>query len=304
MALPQRITINEVGPRDGLQSQSTHVDLDGRLALVKQLAAAGLQHIEVGSFVSPKAVPQMAGTGDLVRELLNSDLSATPSVLIPNRKGYELAREAGAKNLALVVAATDTMNQKNINMATEQIMTASEELIAAAVDDHLTMQVYLAVAVECPFEGLVAPQQVIALAERLMQYGAKEVVLADTIGAANPLQMTTLLQPLIDSYGAASFSCHFHDTRGMAVANAYAAAQLGISKFDSSIGGLGGCPFAPGASGNVATEDLAVMFEQMGCDTGINLPGLLDAIDLAHELTSNCYGGKASRWLRKAYQSA
>lgn len=302
MALPQRITINEVGPRDGLQSQATHVDLAGRLALVKQLAATGLQHIEVGSFVSPKAVPQMAGTDELVRELLTSDLSATPSVLVPNRKGYELAREAGAKNLALVVSATDTMNQKNINMTTEQIMAATEELIAAAADDQLSMQVYLAVAVECPFEGLVDPEQVIALAERLIKFGARELVLADTIGAANPMQMTRLMQPLIDKHGAAMFSCHFHDTRGMAVANAYAVAQLGISKFDSSIGGLGGCPFAPGASGNVATEDLAVMFEQMGCETGINLPGLLDAIDLAHELTSNCYGGKASRWLRKAYR--
>ncbi len=292
----EHIIINEVGPRDGLQSQAKHLSVEQRLQLINALITSGIRHMEVGSFVSPRAVPQMAGTDELLARL-QPPQDMCLSVLVPNQKGYELARAAGAKKVAVVVSATETMNQKNINMSLDQVMAVAKEIIQQGAAEGISVQAYLSVAFECPFEGPVAPSIVMGLAHEIIGAGAQEIVVADTIGAANPAAVRVLLDPLTAEHGGETFACHFHDTRAMALANIFAAIESGVRKFDSSIGGLGGCPFAPGAAGNAATEDVVMMCDDMGYDTGINMPELLQAVSLAAELTGTCSGGRAHYWL-------
>jgi len=290
------VLINDVGLRDGLQNQAKVLTPEQRLTLIAALVDAGLKAIEVGAFVSPKSVPCMAFTDVVIAGLPVADVNY--SALIPNRKGYDLARESGINTVNLVVAASNTMNEKNISMTTSQVMAVSGEVIEQACKDQLVVQAYIATAWECPFEGIVEESLVIAMAGQLLAAGAASIVLADTIGAANPAGVKSLMEQLVAEYGSDKFSGHFHDTRGMGVANVYAALEVGIRKFDASIGGLGGCPFAPGATGNVATEDVVLMLEQMGFDTGIDLEKLLRAIDLTTELTGSCQGGHSVSWLR------
>jgi len=292
----ETVIVNDVGPRDGLQNQAKTLEPGERLQLIEALLEAGLPSIEVGSFVSPKAVPAMAGTADVVAGLPAG--KANYSALIPNRRGYDLAVGAGVQTVELVVASTETMNQKNINTSTEQAMANAADIINAARADGVNILSCVATAWECPFEGKVAQDVVLGIAREMFAYGADEVVLADTIGAADPGAVRSLTQAAVDEFGAGRISCHFHDTRGMGVANVAAAIDAGIRKFDASIGGLGGCPFAPGATGNVATEDVVLMLTQMGFETGINLRKLVDAVDLAIELTGNCNGGNSINWLR------
>jgi hydroxymethylglutaryl-CoA lyase len=294
--MSQTIRINEVGPRDGLQSQARHLDLAQRQQLIEALFRAGLKHVEAGSFVSPKAVPQMAGTGELLRAL-QIPVDAQLSVLVPNMKGYELARDAGAGTVALVACATETMNQKNIGMGLEQTFAVAEAIIARGKAEGARVQAYLSVAFECPFEGAVADATIIGQARQLAGWGADEVVIADTIGAANPAGVRALMDVLVAEHGSERLACHFHDTRALGLANVFAAIESGVRKFDSAIGGLGGCPFAPGAKGNVATEDVVMLCEQMGFNTGIDMPALLDAVQLASELTGSTQGGRAHYWL-------
>jgi hydroxymethylglutaryl-CoA lyase len=292
-----KIIINEVGPRDGLQNQARILTPVQRLQLIKALIAAGLRNIEVGAFVSPKAVPAMASTDEVVAGLPIGDYEF--SALIPNRRGYDMAKANGVGTVGLVVASSETMNQKNINMLTAQAVEVSRDVLKQSRIDGIRSQVYLATAWECPFEGVVATDQVVKLAVRLFEAGANEVVLADTIGAASPTDVKYLLKALGGAVDLRAVSCHFHDTRGMGLANVFAAVESGIRKFDAAIGGLGGCPFAPGATGNVATEDVAVMLRQMGFDTGLDLRGLVVAADLAAELTGNCDGGHSIRWIKR-----
>ncbi len=292
----ETVIVNDVGPRDGLQNQAKTLEPGERLQLIEALLEAGLPSIEVGSFVSPKAVPAMAGTADVVAGLPAG--KANYSALIPNRRGYDLAVGAGVQTVELVVASTEAMNQKNINTSTEQAMANAADIINAARADGVNILSCVATAWECPFEGKVAQDVVLGIAREMFAYGADEVVLADTIGAADPGAVRSLTQAAVDEFGAGRISCHFHDTRGMGVANVAAAIDAGIRKFDASIGGLGGCPFAPGATGNVATEDVVLMLTQMGFETGINLRKLVDAVDLAIELTGNCNGGNSINWLR------
>jgi hydroxymethylglutaryl-CoA lyase len=291
------VIINDVGPRDGLQNQARTLSPAQRLQLIEALLAAGLPAIEVGSFVSPRAVPAMAGAAEVVAGLPQG--LANYSALVPNRRGYDLATDAGVKTVEIVVASTQTMNQKNINSSTEEAMAGCENIVGAAKIDGVKTLSCVATAWECPFEGPVDEAVVLDLAGKMFAYGADEVVLADTIGAANPASVRSLTQKLADEFGAGRISCHFHDTRGMGVANVAAALESGIRKFDASIGGLGGCPFAPGATGNVATEDVVLMLSQMGFETGIDLRMLIEAVDLANELTGNCDGGHSIRWLRR-----
>ena len=294
--MTETIRINEVGLRDGLQSQSRHLSLDERLRLARSLIDAGLSHLEIGSFVSPKAVPQMAGTGELIASLeVPEDVHL--SALIPNMKGYELARESGMQTVAVVVSATETMNQKNINMSLEKTLDVARTIIERGVADGAKVQAYLAVAFECPFEGPTPRQVVIDQAAQLAQWGAHEIVIADTIGATNPAAVRELMDGLVATHGSARLACHFHDTRAMALANVFAAIESGVRQFDSSVGGLGGCPFAPGAKGNVATEDVVMLCEQMGFATGIDMPSLLQAVDLVSELIGAPQGGRAHYWL-------
>jgi hydroxymethylglutaryl-CoA lyase len=290
------IAINEVGPRDGLQSQSTHLNLAQRQQLVESLLAANIRQIEVGSFVSPRAVPQMAGTDQLF-VALNVPERVRLSALIPNMRGYENAVAAGVGTVAVVASATETMNQKNINMSLAQTFEVARSIIERGHSEGITVQAYLSVAFECPFEGTVDPARIYEQAEQLATWGADEIVIADTIGAANPAQVRTMMDHLVGQHGSDLLACHFHDTRAMGLANVYAAIESGIRRFDSALGGLGGCPFAPGAKGNVATEDVVMMCEQMGFDTGVNMPALLEAVALVSQMTGMEQGGRAHYWI-------
>ena len=292
-----RVTINEVGPRDGLQSQSRILPVAERLQLIRALEAAGISRIEAGSFVSPKAVPAMADTG-LLLQSLDRRGSVNHSFLIPNMKGYELARESGAESVTMVIYASETMARRNARMGMDDAERTAFSIIDLARADGIEVIVIVAVSFACPFEGAVDAALVSRITERFVAAGIHRLVLADTIGAANPAQVAALLTPLAESHGPGILGCHFHDTRAMALANVFAAVQAGIRWFDSSIGGLGGCPFAPGASGNVATEDVVVMLQQMGLETGIDTSRLLKASDLATRLTGTAPGGRVREWLR------
>jgi len=291
----EHVIINDVGPRDGLQNDATAVAPAERSRLIKALVAAGIPAVEVASFVSPKAVPKMAGAAEVVAAL---DLdTADFSALIPNQKGYELARTAGVRSVAVVLSATDTMNRKNINMDLDTTVAVCREIVQQASADGLRARGYVSVAVECPYEGRVPDSRVESLSATLFDAGADEVIIADTIGAANPAQVKVLFERLVDSFGAAPLSAHFHDTRALALANAWQALECGIRKFDASIGGLGGCPFAPGAAGNLATEDLVSLLDQAGFHSGVDLAALLDVVDLARELVQHDLGGRSLAWL-------
>lgn len=291
------VLINEVGLRDGLQNQPAMVACDDKLRLAEALVAAGVRRMEATSFVSAKAVPQMADADELFPRLPRPDLVAY-SALVPNRRGLERARAAGVAEIAVVLSATDTMNRRNINMSLAEAQAASADTVRAALADGMRAKAYVAVAFECPFEGAVDPGRVLGLAESMLSAGAREIVIADTIGAAAPAAVSRLSRECVAAFGAERVSAHFHDTRAMAMANAWAALEQGVRKFDASLGGLGGCPFAPGAAGNAATEDLVVMFEQCGCDTGIDLEPLRLAVALAGELTGRAVGGRTAPWLR------
>ncbi|WP_295872718.1 hydroxymethylglutaryl-CoA lyase [uncultured Zhongshania sp.] len=295
--MAEKIIINDVGPRDGLQNQAVILEPQQRVALIHTLIAAGVKHIEVGSFVSPAAVPAMSGTADVIAALPKGDFHF--SALIPNLKGYELAKASGIDTVSLVIAASNTMNEKNIRMSNSQVMSFAKDVLGRSHTDELITLACIATAWECPFEGLIPENTVIDLCAELFAAGAPEVVLADTIGAASPGQVRSLMTKLVSEFGAHRLSCHFHDTRAMGVANVYAAVECGIRKFDSSIGGLGGCPFAPGASGNVATEDVVLMLNQMGFDTGIDLGKLITAADLVAEQTRTNTSANSAKWIKR-----
>ncbi|WP_026376557.1 hydroxymethylglutaryl-CoA lyase [Aestuariibacter salexigens] len=300
MTHPDTIIINDVGPRDGLQNQPKILTVDERTQLIQALIEAGVPAIEVGAFVSPKAVPAMAGAAELFANVNNSDTDF--SALIPNAKGFELGVAAGVPTLSLVVATSNTMNEKNIRMTNAQALDVCRTVIAMSQDTAATVQVYVATAFECPFEGIIAAQQTIDMCNTLFDMGANAIVVADTIGAANPKQVSALMSELVSQHSTDKLSCHFHDTRAMGLADVYAAIEAGIRRFDASIAGLGGCPFAPGASGNVATEDVVMLAEQMGFHTGIDMPALLRASDLAIQLTGSARGGNARAWLDRKFQ--
>jgi len=302
--MTEKVVINEVGPRDGLQNQARVLSPEQRLQLIEALIAAGLPAIEVGSFVSPRAVPAMADTDRVIAGLPRNGVYY--SALVPNRKGYELARASGIKAIGSVIATSNTFNEKNIRMSSAQALAVVLDLIADSKRDGIDALVYLSTAWECPYEGRIEARAVIDLAAQVFAAGATEVVIADTIGAADPAATAALMKMLVDEFGAARLTCHFHDTRGMALANVYAALECGIAKFDASIGGLGGCPFAPGASGNVITEDLVFMFESMGVKTGIDFQKLMAARDLLRKAIPEepIYGHTPEAGLPKGFRAA
>lgn len=293
----EQVIVNDVGPRDGLQNDSTLVTPEDRVRLINSLLDAGVRSIEAASFVSPKAVPKMANA-DQVFAALDQE-AADFSALVPNLKGYELAKKAGARSVAVVLSATETMNQKNINMSLDQTISVCREIVAQALSDGITPRSYLSVAVECPYEGMVEEQVIEDLSAMMLEAGAKEVIVADTIGAANPAQVKSLFTRLVSAFGATTISGHFHDTRAMALANTWQALECGIRKFDASIAGLGGCPFAPGASGNLATEDLVLMLNEAGFDTGIDLNKLLRSVELTGQLVQHPVGGRSMAYLNR-----
>jgi len=291
-----KITINDVGPRDGLQNQPKILSVEERLTMIDALSAAKVKNIEIGAFVSPKAVPAMAGT-DSVAESLNG-IEGNFSALIPNLRGYELAKASGVKTVAMVLYGSDTMAQKNVKMSRIEAEDSTLAILDRAGRDGVEVVATIAVAFECPFDGPTEQEIVRAAAAKFLDAGVSQIVIADTIGAANPAQVSDLMTILVADNGANKLSCHFHDTRALGMANVYAAVEAGIRNFDASIAGLGGCPFAPGATGNIATEDAVMMLHSMGYETGIDLDKLLQASDLAEQLTGTAPGGRSKPWLK------
>jgi hydroxymethylglutaryl-CoA lyase len=239
----------------------------------------------------------MVGTDRVLAELKTDP--GEFSVLVPNMKGYELARDAGAKCVGMVLYGTESMARANANMARADAEGIVEQILQRSADHGIRVEATISVAWECPFDGPVSADEIAAITRRVLRMGVDHLVLADTIGAANPKQVRELTTMLVKEHGADRLACHFHDTRALGLANVYAALEAGIRGFDSSIGGLGGCPFAPGASGNVATEDVVMLLEQMGYQTGVDLASLMDASRLANELTNNAPGGRAKAWLER-----
>jgi hydroxymethylglutaryl-CoA lyase len=292
------VTVNDVGPRDGLQNQPRILPPADRARLVRALLAAGLRRIEAGAFVAPKAVPAMAGS-DAVLQAVGEVPDTILTVLIPNVRGYELARAAGARSVCMVLYGSEGMAQANVRMSRAAAEAAAEEILQRAAADGVRVTVAIAVAFHCPYDGPTDPGVVTDIAARFIERGADEISVADTIGAAHPAEVRALTATLVERFGARRLSCHFHDTRALGLANVYAALESGIRAFDASIAGLGGCPFAPGASGNVATEDVVMLLDQMGFETGIDLDALMRAAALAQELTGTAPGGRASAWIRQ-----
>ena len=280
----KKIFINEVGPRDGLQNIDIVLNVDERCQLIQSLERAGINSLEVGSFVSSKAVPAMDKTDALLEKL--SDSNSNYSVLIPNIFGYKQAKKNKVKEVCLVLCATESMNKENINKSISETIVEFKEIIDMAKKDKIRTKIYISVAFECPYEGPVSPEYVYDLTKEFLSYGINEVVIADTIGAGKPDQVKHLFRRLVEEFGSSNFSAHFHDTRFLALSNVKAAMEEGVTKFDSCIAGLGGCPFAPGASGNLATEDLVSMLHNEGIHTGVDEDKLRNSAMLAAKLTN------------------
>jgi hydroxymethylglutaryl-CoA lyase len=269
-SLPRRVTVVEVGPRDGLQNEAAPVSVDERVAFCEALIGAGLPVVEIGAFVSPKWVPQMAGSDEVARRVGRRTGVRTP-LLVPNRKGFEAARAAGVREIAVFTAASETFNLKNINASIDESFRRFGEFVPEARREGMWVRGYVSTCFGCPYEGAVDPGRVEEVARRLLEAGVDEVSIGDTIGVGVPTQVHDVIGRLKQALPAASLAVHFHDTRGTALANVLASLEEGIAIVDSSAGGLGGCPYAPGASGNLASEDLLFMLQGMGIETGVDL---------------------------------
>jgi len=295
--MAETVIVHEVGLRDGLQNQPRFVPVEGKLELLNALIAAGGRSFEATSFVSPKAVPQMADAAELYARLPTTH-GPNFEALVPNEKGYERAVAAGAKTIAVVVAASDTFNRRNINMSLDEATAVCETVVRRTKREGFRSRAYVSAVAACPYEGVVPPERVFRLTAAMFDAGADEVAISDTIGAGNPAQIEHLFDVTTRRHGPGRIAGHFHDTRGMGLTLAWCALKTGVRKFDSSIGGLGGCPFAPGASGNLATEDLVFMLNEAGFDTGIDVEKLRPAIAVAERLTGQSLGGRITGFLR------
>ena len=285
-ALPAKVSVYEVGPRDGLQNEQATVPLDGKVALIVALVDAGLRRIEVGSFVSPTWIPQLADS-DLLLPRLPQRAGVSYSSLVPNRKGLARALAAGAKEVAVFVSASEAHSRKNLNMGIEESLVEARAVVAQATAAGLTVRGYISMVWGAPPEfgdERASVERVHAIAGALLEMGCYQVSLGDTVGLGTPNRIQEILGLLLQSLPAPSLAVHLHDTRGTALANAVVALDLGIETFDASVGGLGGCPYAPGASGNLATEDLIHLLHGMGVQTGIDLGKLVAAGELAQRL--------------------
>jgi len=274
--LPRRVTVVEVGPRDGLQNEAQSLSVEDRVAFCDRLLAAGLSVVEVGAFVSPKWVPQMASSDEVLRRVAKPPGARLP-VLVPNREGYERARVAGAREIAVFTAASETFSRRNTNASIDESFARFAAFLPEAKHEGLRVRGYVSTCFGCPFEGAVDPERVVAVARRLVDEGCDEVSIGDTIGVAVPTQVADVVRRLGEAIPVDRLAVHFHETRGTALANVLAALQQGVSVVDASAGGLGGCPYAPGASGNLATEDLLYMLHGMGIDTGVDLAAVAEA---------------------------
>lgn len=305
--LPRRVTIYEVGPRDGLQNESRMVPTADKVAFIDALAATGLPIIEITSFVSPRWIPQLADNAEVARAVARAD-GVRFSALVPNRRGLDAALSAGMREVAVFLSASETHNKKNINKTIAQTLTAFDDVVGPALEAGLRVRAYVSTVFGCPYEGDVDPEVAAGLSETLLGMGVYQISLGDTIGVANPLQVERVLALIIDRVGTDNLAVHFHDTQGTALANCSVALTAGIATIDASVGGLGGCPYAPGASGNLATEDVVAMLHGMGVETGVDLDRLVEVSRMAasfvgHELPSKylkAHLGKLARERRRS----
>ena len=276
------VRIVEVGPRDGLQNEKTPIGVTERIAFIEALLAAGLPTVEVGAFVSPKAIPQMVNSDQVLRGV--SHLAGEFHVLVPNEKGYEASQAAGAKVIAVFASASEGFSRANINCSVSESIERFKPVLARARADGIKVRGYISCVLGCPFDGEVRPQAVVDVARMLWDLGCYEISLGDTIGVGTPLKARQLLRTVGDDVPVEHLAMHFHDTYGQALANLYAGMEEGVRVIDSAAGGLGGCPYAPGATGNVATEDVVYMLEGMGIRTGVDMAKLLAATNEVSKL--------------------
>jgi hydroxymethylglutaryl-CoA lyase len=277
------VRIVEVGPRDGLQNEKTPVGVADRIAFIEALLAAGLRTVEVGAFVSPKAIPQMVSSDAVLRGVEHHP-DAEFHVLVPNEKGYEAARAAGAKVIAVFASASEGFSRANINCSVAESIERFRPVVERARADGVRVRGYISCVLGCPFDGEVKPRAVASVADTLWDLGCYEISLGDTIGVGTPLKARQLLRVVAGTVPISGLAMHFHDTYGQALANLYAGMEEGVRVIDSAAGGLGGCPYAPGATGNVATEDVVYMLEGMGIATGVDMAKLLDATNTVSRL--------------------
>lgn len=273
---PSHITLYEVGPRDGLQAETEIVSATDKIALIDTLSASGLKYIEAASFVSPKWVPQMADAAEVMAGITRAP-GVTYPVLTPNLKGYESAKDARATTVAIFGAASETFSQRNINCSVAESLDRFTFIMEESASDHIQVRGYVSTVIACPYEGPIKPQAVADMARKMLDMGCYEISLGDTIGVGTPADISRLLDTVLKVIPADKLAVHFHDTYGQALANILTSLDYGIATIDSSVGGLGGCPYAPGASGNVATEDVLYMLNGMGIETGVGLDAIVAA---------------------------
>jgi hydroxymethylglutaryl-CoA lyase len=288
---PEKVSIYEVSPRDGLQNERATVPLHSKLRLIGALCASGCKRIEITSFVSPKWIPQLADADEVARRAKAPE-GVMFSALCPNAKGLERARAAGIQEIAVFVSASETHNKKNVNRSVEQTLAGFEDTIGPARAAGLRVRGYVSTVWGCPYEGAVDPRRALTIARRLLDMGCYQVSLGDTIGVGTPRQTQKILELFRSEVAPERTAMHMHDTRGTALANVLVGLQMGIRDFDASVGGMGGCPYAPGAAGNLATEDLVFMLHGMGIETGIDLDRLVEAGKVAESLVGRALPGK------------
>lgn len=276
MEFPNKVMVKEVGPRDGLQNEKVFISTEDKIEWINQLSKTGLQSIEITSFVNPKWIPALADALEVAKGIERVP-NITYTALVPNRQGLELAFEANVDEVAVFMSSSETHNRKNINKSIEDTFPILRKVIQEALTNGRTVRGYVSTVFGCPYEGSVSTDNVVRVSETLFELGIEELSLGDTIGVANPKQVQDVLDILLKRFPAQQLALHFHNTRGLALANILASLDKGITTFDASLGGLGGCPYAPGASGNVATNDLLYMLDKMGIETGIHQDKLFSA---------------------------
>ncbi|HEY4187310.1 MAG TPA: hydroxymethylglutaryl-CoA lyase [Polyangia bacterium] len=297
--LPPDVKIYEVGPRDGLQNEARLIATDDKVAFIDALSATGLPAIEITSFVNPKWIPQLADAAEVARRITRRP-EIVYSALVPNRQGLDSAIAAGMKEVAVFLSASETHNKKNINKTIAATLQAFEETVPPALAAGLRVRAYVSTVYGCPYEGAVDPNQAVELCRKLRALGCYQISLGDTIGVANPRQVRDVLSRVFAEMPVSDVAVHFHDTRGTALANILVSVEMGVTTVDAALGGLGGCPYAPGASGNVATEDVIYMLEGMGVRTGVDI----DKLVLASQLASTLVGHEMPSKFYRAYMGA
>jgi len=298
MSFAQAVSIREVGPRDGFQMEREFIPTDRKIEIVNALAGAGLRLFEVTSFVSPKAIPQLRDAAEVVAGIDRIE-GLEVGVLVPNVRGAEDAARAGVDEIVLLVSATESHNMSNVNLTIEKSLTGFETVVKIAADARISLRCSMSVVFGCPFEGDVAPEKAGRVVRRMIALGINRMTLCDTTGMGTPLVVRRTCKYLMETYPDLELSLHFHNTRGLGLVNVYEALNMGLTRFESSVAGLGGCPFAPGATGNVPTEDLVYMMDELGIETGINLSELIKVARRVEEVVGRQLPGQVMKTGRR-----